>query len=491
LAKELRKSPMIIADELSQKFNSCNIFESVEAIKGYINFKLSLEFMDEFATNALKNSDDFAKGVADEKILLEYVSANPTGPLHIGHARGAVIGDTLKRVGEHLGYEIDTEYYINDAGNQIYLLGLSIYLMGRERILGKEVEWPEEFYRGEYIFDLAKLAKDEFGENIFENKESIQKLSLWGKDKMLELIKSNLSDVSIEFDRFESELELQDKWDEVLGLLKKNGAVYEKDGKLWLKSSEFGDEKDRVITRDDGRPTYLAGDIIYHYEKYKRGYDRYINIWGADHHGYIARVKASIKFLGFDENRLEILLAQMVSLLKDGSPFKMSKRAGNFILMSDVVNEIGSDALRFIFLSKKSDTHLEFDISDLTKQDSSNPIYYINYAHARIHQLVAKAQKNIDDVIEVKLENINQEAINLLFNALILQEVLTEAYNSRGMQKITEYLKNLASMLHKFYNETKIVSTPHEDEYLKVLAVVALSIKTAFSLMAIEAKNKM
>ena len=491
LAKVLRKSPMVIADELSKKFEDETIFESVEAVKGYLNFKLSDEFLNEYANFVLENPDRFAKDESDETILLEYVSANPTGPLHIGHARGAVIGDSLYRIGKHLGYKITTEYYINDAGNQIYLLGLSIFLAGKERVLREEVEWPEEFYRGDYIVDLAFKAAEEFGEDIFKDEKNIEKLSSWGKDEMMELIKSNLKDVSIEFDNFVSEKSLYEKWDEVFEKLKANDAVYEKDGKVWLKSTLYGDEKDRVIVREDGRPTYLAGDIIYHNDKFERGYDRYINIWGADHHGYIARVKAAVKFLGYDEDRLEIILSQMVSLLKGGEPFKMSKRAGNFILMSDVVKEMGADALRFIFLSKKSDTHLEFDVDILKKEDSSNPIYYIQYAHARINQVFEKSGKSFADVKDVELKNLDEDSKNLLFTSFLLPEILEDAFKTRSLQKLTDYLKSLAAVLHKFYNEHRVIGSDKENEYLKIFAITAISIKTGLSLIGIEAKKRM
>jgi arginyl-tRNA synthetase len=491
LAKKYKKSPMIIAEELCDKFGCGEVFESVTSVKGFINFKLNDAFLDMLCSEALKDEESFAKGDKRGTILLEFVSANPTGPLHIGHARGAVYGDTLYRIAGHLGYDIDSEYYVNDAGNQIYLLGVSIYLSGAENILKRDVKFPDEYYRGEYIVDLAKKAAKEFGKEIFEDEKNIEKLSTWGKDKMLELIKQNLKDANIEFDNFVSEKSLYDRWDEVLEILKSRDGVYERDGKLWLKSSDFGDEKDRVVVREDGRPTYLAGDIIYHNDKFQRGYDHYINIWGADHHGYIDRVKAAISILGYDSEKLEVLLAQMVSLLKGGEPYKMSKRAGNFILMSEVVDEIGSDALRYIFLSKRSDTHLEFDVDIFKEQDSSNPIFYIQYAHARINQLFNKAQKSVADVADLTLLNMDEDSRNLLFTSLLLPEVLEDAFDSRGLQKLPEYLKNLAALYHQFYNKHKIVGAEREDELLKISAMVAMSLRVGLRLMGIEAKERM
>lgn len=491
LAKELKKSPMIIANDLAQKFQNHHCFEKVEAINGYLNFRISKNFLNELASQALKNPHEFAKDNGKtQTFLLEYVSANPTGPLHIGHARGAIFGDTLARVAKHLGYKFDTEYYVNDAGNQIYLLGLSVLLSVKEKILKEEVEYPEQYYKGDYISDLAKKAYEEFGKDFFKE-ENIPSLSDWAKDKMLILIKQNLDQAKIKIDNYVSEKSYYNALDATLEALKQHQGIYEKEGKIWLASSLKGDEKDRVIIREDGRGTYLAADIVYHKDKMSRSYDKCINIWGADHHGYIPRMKAAMDYLGFNPDNLEIILAQMVSLLKDGEPYKMSKRAGNFILMSDVLNEIGADALRYIFLSKRCDTHLEFDVSDLQKEDNSNPVFYINYAHARIHQVFAKAGKSIADVIEADLQNLNQDGTNLLFEALNLKAILNDAFESRSLQKIPDYLKNLAASFHKFYNENKVVGSENEKSLLKLFALVALSIRTAFALMGIEAKNRM
>ena len=491
LAKELKKSPVLIASDLALKFQANPCFEKVEAVNGYLNFKISKHFLNELANKALNEPDNFAKDSKKEQsFLLEYVSANPTGPLHIGHARGAVFGDSLARVARHLGYKFDTEYYVNDAGNQIHLLGLSILLSVRENILKQGVEYPSEYYKGEYIADLAKEAFAEFGETFFKE-ENIEVLSNWAKDKMLVLIKQNLEQAKIKIDTYASEKSFYNALNSTLNALKEHNGTYEKDGKIWLNSTLKGDEKDRVILREDGSGTYLAADIVYHKDKMSRGYDKCINIWGADHHGYILRMKAAMEFLGFDSNKLEIILAQMVSLLKNGEPYKMSKRAGNFILMSDVIEEIGSDALRFIFLSKKCDTHLEFDLNDLKKEDTSNPVFYINYAHARINQVFIKSNKSKKDIINANFESLSEDGVNLAFEALNLKAILIDAFESRALQKIPDYLKNLASNFHKFYNENKVIGSLNENDLLKLFALVALSIKTAFSLMGIEAKDKM
>jgi arginyl-tRNA synthetase len=288
-----------------------------------------------------------------------------------------------------------------------------------------------------------------------------------------------------------SEKELYSNWDTIKNILNKNNALYEQDSKLWLKTTKHNDQKDRVVVKEDKNPTYLAGDIIYHSNKYKREYDRYINIWGADHHGYIARVKSSIEYLGFDSKKLDVILIQMVALLKNGKPYKMSKRSGGFILISDIEKDIGSDGINYLFASKKCDTHLEFDLDKLTKQDSSNPLFYINYAHARIHSIFKKADKNFEDVKDANFDNISSEARELLFEALVLPSILEETFNSMATQKLTDYLYELASNFHSFYNSNKILNNPDENSYLRLFSTVAYTIKNALLLLNIEAKNKM
>ena len=491
LAKELRKSPAMIASEFADKFSDSKIVEA-SAVNGYLNFKLKSEFLEEISKQILLDSENFAKeDTKKDSYLIEYISANPTGPLHIGHVRGAVYGDTLARLGKRLGYAISTEYYINDAGNQIDLLGTSISLAAKEQLFNESVVYPEKYYRGDYILDIAKLANEKFGKEIFYDESRNLELAEFGKDIVLEIIKKDLADVGIFIESWASEKALYDGLEPTINKLKRSNQMYEKEGATYIASTTLGDDNDRVVVRNDGRPTYLAGDIIYHNAKFEKNFDHYINIWGADHHGYIARLKAAINFLGYDENKLEVILMQMVSLLKDGKPYKMSKRAGNAVLMSDIVSEIGAEALRFIFISKANTSSLEFDVDELKKEDSSNPIFYINYAHARINQIFAKAGKSVSDVINADFECLDENAKNLLFEALILPEILEDAFASRQLQKIPDYLKSLAASFHKFYNENRVVGNGNEDSLLKVFAVVAVSIKTAFNIMGITAKDRM
>jgi arginyl-tRNA synthetase len=519
LAKKLRKAPMKIADELKAKLeksdNFSQYFSKIESLKGYLNFYLSSDFFnlelnlafDESKNNNFgkttenNSSQKELEEIKNKKILLEFVSANPTGPLHIGHTRGAIYGDSLLKIGRFLGYNIDAEYYINDAGRQIDLLGVSLLLGGKEQVLNipkEKINYPEEFYRGEYILDLAVKYHEEFNnKEIFEadlsDTETVKKLAIWGKDQMMNLIKDNLASVDIVFDNFVSEKELYELWDYTHQKLDDNG-TYEKDGKIWLKSTTHKDEKDRVIVRENGIPTYLAGDIIYHNNKFERDYTEYINIWGADHHGYIARVKSAIEFLNYDSKKLEVLLTQMVSLLKDGEPFKMSKRAGNFILMQDVVDEVSPDALRYTFASKNPDIPLEFDVNDLNKQDNSNPIYYINYAHARIKTMLEKSTFDQNEILNYSLNSadLEQKFIkDLIILSLQLNHTLRDAFESRATSKLTDYLHNLASTYHSFYNNQQILNTENEKLYLKISLLVAISINTGLSVLGITAKEKM
>lgn len=513
LTKILRTNPKVLAQTLQDFFiqydldsNSTKpfkkMFSSIEALNGYLNLTLTHSFLTYMLEVALQSPKDFAKGECkNTKILLEYVSANPTGPLHIGHARGAIFGSVLQRIGKRLGYDIKGEYYVNDAGSQIDMLALSVY-NSAAKILNLE-SLSGEVYKGEYIDSVAQDAIKHFGESFFRTADSqktdiLQKIGLYAKDMMLEVIKENLASLSIDFDYFVSEKELYARFDDTMKTLEAHNALLHQDGAIWLQSTLKGDEKDRVLVRDNGMPTYMAGDIIYHKDKFDRDYNHYINIWGADHHGYIARIKASIDFLGFDSNNLEVLLAQMVSLLKDGQPYKMSKRAGNFILIQDVVNDIGADSLKFVFLSKSLDTHLEFDVQDLSKEDSSNPVFYINYANARIHTLLEKSSLSLEDINKTDLstlldsnDSLGQDSMQLILQSLGLFYVLNQSYEERALQKLCEYLKNLAKSFHTFYNAHRILQTEHEAGILKIFLLVSLSLTTGFNMLGIEIKTKM
>ncbi|GMB93461.1 Arginyl-tRNA synthetase ArgS [Helicobacter bizzozeronii] len=503
LAKSYKKAPKLIALELAERLKQdieCQkVFARIEALNGYINFTLQESFLDTLCDGALALGQDFGKEQAkQESIYLEFVSANPTGPLHIGHARGAIFGDSLCRLGRFLGFKMHPEYYVNDLGVQIKTLGLSVFLKTQE-LEGIPVEYPEECYKGGYIVELANMALEHFGKARFHDQSQkeacIAELGEFAKNCMLVEIQQSLEELGVCMDAYVSERAMFERQERVFERLQEANGIYESGGKMWLKSSAFGDEKDRVVRKADGSFTYIAGDITYHDYKFTQNYDRYINIFGADHHGYVARIKAALQFLGYDPHKLEVLLVQMVALLQEGKPYKMSKRAGNFVLLKDVLQDIGKDALRFVFLSKKLDTHLEFDVASLQKQDSSNPIFYIHYANARIHTLLnkflEKPTASLETIKASPLENLPNAPAHLLFNALNLPKVLQSAFEDRELQKICDYLQNLAANFHSFYNAHRILDTPEEPKYLKLCQMVSLSLTIGLKILGIEAKTKM
>ncbi|BCZ19113.1 Arginyl-tRNA synthetase ArgS [Helicobacter sp. NHP19-012] len=501
LAKVRKKAPKLIAEDLAKSLSThpeCQeVFSQVAPLNGYINFTLKEEFLNSLCNEALTLGEDFGKQPSkEESYYVEFVSANPTGPLHIGHARGAVFGDSFCRLAKFLGYKVHSEYYVNDMGAQIKTLGLSVFLRLKES-LGYQVDYPKECYQGEYIYELAQAAKEHFKIESLEGvDEEVSSAEFGGfaRDLMLTEIQETLAEASVHMDAYVSEKAVFSKSAEVFQRLEAGGGVYEEEGKLWLKSSDFGDEKDRVVRKADGDFTYLAPDIVYHDYKFQQDYHHYINIFGADHHGYVPRIKASLQFLGYDSSKLEVLLVQMVALLKGGQPYKMSKRAGNFVLLKDVLQDMGKDALRFIFLSKKLDTHLDFDVASLQNTDSTNPIFYIHYANARIHTMLDKfTQKggSLEAVHQSHLLDLPPAGQNLLFNALNLPRVLQGAFNDKELQKICDYLKALAADLHSFYNAHRILDTPQELPYLKLCQMVSLSLTIGLKLLGIEAKKKM
>lgn len=478
LAKKYSKSLDEIANDFISKMESTSDFEVVTFVKGFVNFKVSDTFLSKYIENEF-----FSKNIAknyNEKILVEYVSANPTGPLHIGHARGAIFGDTLIRAGKYLGYDIDAEYYVNDGGRQIKLLGVSLSYAIKKYILDIDINEPEEYYRGEYIISLAKELYEELGSGC---EDDISTLADHAKDKMLTIIKKDLADVNVFMDSYASEKEMFKERDKTLQALKDSGGSYEQDGKLWLRTKKKGDEFDRVMVRESGEATYMLGDLIYHKNKFDRGYTHCINIWGADHHGYIARIKSSIDYLGYDSSNLEVLITQMVSLLKDKKPYKMSKRAGNFIIMSDVTEEIGSNLLRFIFLSKKADTHLEFDVSDFKSSD--NPVNYILSAYNKLEDLVSSSNISLKDI---ELTNLSATTHMLVVESLLLGSVVADLFKSRQTQKLTEYVKNLSSMIHSFY--AKEVGGKNEKELYEVASIALFSLKQALEILGINKDEK-
>ncbi|WP_456457179.1 arginine--tRNA ligase [Thermovibrio sp.] len=498
LSRELKRKPFEIAGELSEKLSRNSQFEKVEvAGGGFINFTFSQSFYQELLKEIVEKefyASDLGKG---ERVLLEYVSANPTGPLHVGHGRGAVVGDVLYRIMKLTGYKPEREFYINDAGRQIKLLGISIYYKIKE-LKGEKVELPEDAYRGDYITEVAmELLKEKPQILELEQEEAVKEASEFGKELLLKRIKEDLKELKVEFDNWFSEKSLYEtnEVEKVLNLLKEKGLIYEKEGALWLKTTLFGDDKDRVVKRSNGEYTYFASDIAYHYNKIKRGYDRAVNIWGADHHGYIKRVKAAIEALGKNPDWLEIILIQLVKLFKGGKEVKMSKRKGEFIPLRWLINEVGADAVRFFFLLKRHDTPLDFDIDLALSTKSENPVYYVQYAHARLCSIIDKAK---EEGFSPSCENLSllgsQEERELITKSYLLKYELQKAAQKREPHRLTYYLIELSSTLHKFYNKHRVVNKEEKEltqARLYLIEGVRKTIKTGLNILNVKAPRRM
>ncbi|WP_456437880.1 arginine--tRNA ligase [Desulfurobacterium sp.] len=497
LAKTLKKPPIKIAEELAEILSNEKEFSKVEvAGNGFINFFLSPDFYAELLKKVVE-TDFFISNIGKgERVLIEYVSANPTGPLHVGHGRGAVVGDVLSRVMKLAGYSVEREFYINDAGRQIKLLGISIYYRIQE-LAGRKLVLPEDAYRGEYIIDIAKELILQYPEIVdMEEEKAIELAAEFGKKVLLEEIRKTLGRLKVEFDHWFSEKSLYTggKVEEVLELLKEKGLIYEKDGALWLRTSQFGDDKDRVVKRSTGEYTYFASDIAYHYDKILRSYDRGIDIWGADHHGYIPRVKAAIEALGKPSDWLEVVLVQLVKLFKHGEEVKMSKRAGNFVTLDWLIDEVGVDAVRFFFLTKRHDTPLDFDIDLALSEKSENPVYYVQYAHARISSILDKAkEKGIEPSVE-HLELLGEEEFDLILKCYGLKSTLEAVARKREPHLLPYYLIDLASAFHRYYNKNRVVDADNPElssARLYLVNGVRKTIRSGLNILNVNAPGRM
>jgi arginyl-tRNA synthetase len=478
LAKRLKKSPKEIAKDLIHNIPDKKMFEKIEiAGPGFINFKFSSDYLcNELQELLSQESAYLIENIGNgRRIQIEFVSANPTGPLHLGHGRGAALGSALSNLLSEAGYNVEKEYYINDAGRQVKLLGLSVFAKYNQ-LIGVEYPFPEDGYRGEYIEDIAKeyLRAEGRGEKTAE--EMLSKITDFAYKKMLDEIKRDLEDFGVFFDSWQSEKELYKKREDKgkvseveisINELRKRGYIYEKDGAVWFKSTAFGDDKDRVVIKSDGEYTYFASDIAYHKKKIDKGFDEVIDIWGADHHGYIPRIKAVIQALGFPTDSLKILLVQMVTLLKGGKPVQMSKRAGEFVTLREVIDEIGPDTTRFLFLTRRSDSHLEIDIEVAKAQSAENPVYYVQYAYARINSIFEKVKSQNSEISSQILTDFNgklfnNEEIRIIKKLLLYPMVFKNAVISHEPHKITFYLQELAGLFHPYYHKYRVISEDNE-----------------------------
>lgn len=501
-ARIARRAPKMIAEAIVAQMDYPWLDRAEIAGAGFINFFLKHDVIYDTLKNILAAGADYGKAPLREEdtIQVEYVSANPTGPLHVGHGRGAAYGSALVNLLRAAGCNVQAEYYINDAGNQMNNLAASVnarYL----QLLGQEADIPENGYHGHDIIDTAQAIIDQDGD-AYLNMPEDERLELF-KDRAyvekLKALKRDLAAFNVHFDNWFSERTLHpDAIHGACDVLKQRGKLYEKDGALWLKSTDYGDDKDRVVIRDNGVPTYLAADIAYHKNKYDRGFGSLINIWGADHHGYVARVKAAMAALGYDPEKLEILLLQMVSLFRDGKPVKMSKRTGQAITLNELIEEVGADAARYFFIMRSLDTQLDFDL-DLAKSHSNeNPVYYIQYAHARIYSIYRQVQEagdaldmNWADVQWDKLKD--EQELELIKKMAAFPEEIQRAARERAPHRIAHFAHELAGLFHTFYNHCRIIQEDKELEKARLALVTAVRITIANSLaiLGVSAPEKM
>lgn len=469
IGKKPREVAELIIENLPQEKEQ--LFKKVEiAGAGFINFHVKeaaiINKLREIEEDGEKfGTSDLGKG---EKVLVEFVSANPTGFLHIGHARNAVVGDAVSRILDASGYAVVKEFYINDAGRQMNLLGESVFTRYKE-LFGQTEDLPEDGYKGEYVKDLASQIKAEKGDSLLQDspEQASEYCKEFAKAVLLDEIKKDLADINIFFDEWFSEKENihgaanesdESKLDQIKDILDSKGVLEERDGALWFKATEFGDTQDWVLIKSDGSPTYFLADIAYHYDKFKRGFKSIINVWGADHHGHVSRLKAALRSLGLDDSRFNVVLIQFVRLMRQGKEVAMSKRAGTYVTMRDVVDEVGSDVTRFFLLMRSSESHLDFDLDLAKKESSENPVYYIQYAHARIASIFRKASET--DITESKehLELLQApQEIELVKKLLLFPEVVVDSAQARAPHKVAYYLLEVASEFHVYYNKCRVV----------------------------------
>ena len=504
LASQNRKNPREIAKILSERVDdSGQVLEKVEiAGPGFLNFFIRegcwsslLKIVD--SEGDRYGSAGFGNG---RRIQVEFVSANPTGPLHIGHARGAVVGDVMANILAAVGYDVFREYYINDAGNQMNNLGKSVLLRYRE-LLGRTEEFPEGCYKGDYIRDLAAELLKRDGERYLDMdaEEAIPLLTTYAGGAILEGIKEDLRTFGVVFDLYFSERELyrDDGVGSLLRTLQEKDFIYGEGNALWFRTTAFGDEKDRVVVRQNGDPTYFAADIAYHRNKFLRGFETVIDIWGADHHGYIPRMSAAVQALGYEKDALKVILVQLVSLLRDGKPVAMSTRSGEFDTLRQVVDEVGKDAARYNFLMRRSDSHLDFDLELAKRQSNENPVYYVQYAYARICSIIRMAAERgfappLYDKAELGLLKLPEE-IDLIKAITRFPEVVEGAARTLEPHRLTFYLNDIAAIFHSYYNKNKVISDDGALTGARLFLVKSIRtvLKNALTMLGVSTPEKM
>lgn len=516
LARSAKIAPPMIANAIIEFLGKENY--SVSVVGGFINFKIENSLLANAVAEILTKGENYGRpeGVPTEKILLEYVSANPTGPFHIGHGRWAAMGSALANLLKFYGHEVFQEFYINDAGSQIQKLGNSLKIRIKQE-LGEDIDFPTDeierknYYPGEYLIPVAKKFLSEH-----EPTDDVQVLSDYAKKEMEACQKALLEDFRVHFDKFYSELDLHNsgKVEESYKELMEKGMLYEKEGAMWFKSSEFGDDQDRVIKKADGSNTYLTADIAYHIDKLRRGYDRLINIWGADHHGYVARVKASIEALGYDPAKLEVLLGQLVNLVINGEEVRMGKRK-NMVTLDDLIEEVGIDATRYWMAMRNIDMTLDFDIELAKRSTDENPVFYVQYAYARVCSILRNAvaeklnpetgEKSPAPMSEAELEdlvknfdkdlilNTADSAKSLILKLEEFKSVIILSAQNRTVYTICRYVQELAQEFHSFYNSNRVIGEDKElmKSRLALMIAIKTTLKNALDILAVSTPERM
>ena len=498
-ARVFHQNPRKIAEELAARIQGDWLDHTQIAGPGFLNFYLKGDVLYDSFRKIFEAGDSFGQLPKKDapKIQVEYVSANPTGPLHVGHGRGAAAGSALVNLLRAAGYPVQSEYYINDAGNQMNILAQSVNARYLE-LLGQDAAFPENGYHGEDIKVTAQRIIDKDGDKYLSMSEE-ERLEIF-KDlayhEKLAILKEDLEKFNVTFDNWFSERTLHpDAVKGAVKILQDNGNIYEKDGALWLKSTAYGDDKDRVVIRDNGVPTYLAADIAYHHNKYERGFDRLINIWGADHHGYVCRVKAAMEALGHDPEKLTVLLLQMVALYRNGELVKMSKRTGKSVTLNELIEEVGTDAARYFFLMRSLDSQLDFDLDLAKKKSNDNPVYYIQYAHARICSIFRQAEETgLSLGKEPKLNLLTDESeVALIKKIEEYPEVVERAARDYAPQQIARYSYELAALFHSFYNKCRIMGVGEDlgEARLALVTVTAQVIRHSLGILGVSAPEHM
>lgn len=506
-AKVMRKAPVAIAGELVKSFelslSQSSLKDKIEKIEvkapGFINFYLSSSAHFSIVSEVFRQGKDYGRQNVgqNKKTQIEFVSANPTGPLSIAHARQAAVGDALGNILKFLGFDLKKEFYVNDEGNQINILGNSVKLRALE-VLGQKISFPEDHYQGDYIKDMAMdfINRRSINDHAQLEKISGAEYSQYAANYLLQVIKDELDDFGVHFDVWshQSKVATNDKIEKTLVYLKSKGFIYEHEGALWFKSTAFGDDKDRVVKKSDGNYTYLTPDIVYHQNKFDRGFEWIMNIWGPDHHGYIPRIQAAVEALGHDKKSINVLIVQLATLFRDGQEVSMSTRRGQYVSLREVLQEVGADASRFFFLMRHISAHLEFDLELAKKQTPENPVYYIQYAHARVYSINKKAKDDGFKIEPVEITCLRQkEEMDLIKKLGEFPQALRFCYDQLDPFPLVNYLQDLANCFHRFYDCHRVIDEDKQltKERLTLVNGCRLVLENGLNLLGVSAPEKM